>query len=349
MEPKLQPSALSASVPIKLNESQQRALTAIKDFLQSTDPIFILKGSAGTGKTTLVQAVCRHLKERKLSYKLTATTGRAAKVLSAKTGNEASTLHSTLYVFDEVAGSDTSGADPWESKTGQLFLNFGLRSSPSPDSHPEVIIVDEASMISHLTQTEKHTAVFGSGNLLKDLLQFAGKSKLLFVGDACQLPPVAEESLSAALSQKYWMQQGKVARQYELTHIVRQQAGNEILEIAGYYRRRILQPTGPELLSFPLPKGRQVFTTLGKAEFLQEYIELCKQYGISEAVAICHSNNHAFDLNRYIRKQLHGQQELQAGELLMVVQNSYNTALVNGDQVLVEAVSFDCHRAGFTF
>lgn len=334
---------------INLNPQQSAAIEVIKTFLKSKDQIFILKGSAGTGKTTLVHAICKYCKENKTSFKLTASTGRAAKVLSAKTGQEASTLHSMLYVFDEVAGQDDSCADPWESKTGQLFLNFGLRSNSTPDSHPQVIIVDEASMISHMTATEKNTAVFGSGNLLNDLLQFSGKSRIIFVGDSCQLPPVAEASLSAALSQPYWMQQGKTAHQYELTDIVRQQAGNEILEIAGRYRRHILYPNGSQLLSFPLPKGRHVFATLGKEEFLQEYIQLCKQHGVAEAVAICHSNNHAFDLNRYMRKQLHGQYELQPGELLMVVQNSYNVALVNGDQVQVENVSFDCHRAGFTF
>jgi superfamily I DNA/RNA helicase len=98
-----------------------------------------------------------------------------------------------------------------------------------------------------------------------------------------------------------------------------------------------------------LPQGRHVFTTLGKEAFLKEYIGLCRQNGTTEAVAICHSNNHAYDLNRYMRQQLHGQRELQAGELLMVVQNSYDVALVNGDQVQVVDVAFDCHRAGFTF
>lgn len=334
---------------IVLNPQQFAALEAIKSFLKTKDQIFILKGSAGTGKTTLVHAICKHCEDIRTTFRLTATTGRAAKVLSTKTGQEASTLHNTLYVFDEVAGHDVSGADPWESKTGQLFLNFGLRNNTEPDSHPQLIIIDEASMISHLTQVTTDMAVFGSGNLLNDLLQFAGNSKIIFVGDACQLPPVAEASLSAALSQLYWMQQGKQAHQYELTDIVRQQTGNEILEIAGQYRRHILQPAGQRLLSFPHPKGRNVFATFGKEEFLEDYIELCKQHGITEAVAICHSNNHAFALNQYMRKQLHGQHDLQPGELLMVVQNSYNVALVNGDQVQVETVSFDRERAGFTF
>lgn len=338
-----------SSENIKLNTQQTEALNSIKAFLKSDEQIFILKGSAGTGKTTLVHAICKYLKEKKISFKLTATTGRAAKVLSTKSSNEATTLHSTLYMFDEVAGHDASGADPWESKTGQLFLNFGLRRNDLPEEHPKVIIVDEASMISHVTETVKHTAVFGSGNLLNDLLVFAGESKIIFVGDACQLPPVAEASLSAALSKNYWVQQGKTAHQYELTDIVRHQNGNEILEIAGLYRRQILHPAGTQLLSFPIPKGHNVFATLGKEEFLQEYIALCAQQGTVEAVAICHSNNHAYDLNRYMRKQLHGQQELQSGELLMVVQNSYNVALVNGDQVQVENVLFDCHRAGFDF
>ncbi len=338
-----------SSTQLKLNDDQTAALGAIKSFLKTGNQVFILKGPAGTGKTTLVHAVCKYLKDTNKTFKLTATTGRAAKVLSSKTKQNAFTLHSTLYMFDEVTGSDTSGADPWESKTGQLFLNFGLRTSSEPDQHPKVIIVDEASMISHLTQATFDTAVFGSGNLLDDLLKFAGQSKIIFVGDSCQLPPVAEESMSAALSQTYWTQRGITAQTFELTQIIRQEAGNEILEVAGVYRNNILHPAGSQLLSFPLPEGRHVFATLGREEFLNEYITLCKEHGITAAVAICHSNNQAYDLNRYIRSQLHGRPELQPGEMLMVIQNSYSVALVNGDQVQVEKVSYDCNRAGFTF
>ncbi len=332
-----------------LNPGQQQALDAIKEFLNSSDPVFILKGSAGTGKTTMVHQLCNFLKEQKISFKLTATTGRAAKVLSSKTNQQASTMHSMLYLFNEISGHDESGKDPWVSETGQLFLSFGVRDSAENIQHPAVIIIDEASMISHTTQTHKHTAVFGSGNLLNDLLQFAGKSKLIFVGVSCQLPPVAEESLSAVLSLHYWTKRGFVARLFELTDIVRQQQGNEILQVATLYRRRIISPIGKQLLSFPQPQQRNVFATLGKEAFLKEYVSISKQKGVTEAVAICHSNNHAFDLNRFMRRQLHGQQELQTGELLMVVQNSYDVNLVNGDQVLVEKVAFDCHKAGLTF
>lgn len=344
-------SAPSVSTPIKLNEAQKEALIAIQNFLQSPDPIFILKGSAGTGKTTLVQAVCRHLKEQKITFRLTATTGRAAKVLSAKSGNEATTLHSLLYVFDEVTGRDDTGADPWQSKTGQLFLNFGLRSTPVPEEHPRLIIIDEASMISHLTAEEGHTARFGSGNLLADLLQFAGESKIMFVGDACQLPPVAKESVSAALSLTYWQQQGKAAQQAELTDIVRQQNDNEILSVAGQYRQRILHPHPDKkvLMNFPLPAGKNVFATLGKEAFLSRYIHLCRQQQLTQSVTICHSNAEAYHLNNYIRGQLHNRHELQPGELLMVVQNSYSVDLVNGDQVVVEEVTPDRQQAGFNF
>lgn len=336
---------------LQLNPQQTAALNAIKSFLQSNDPIFILKGSAGTGKTTLVQALCKHLKEKGITFRLTATTGRAAKVLSSKSGQEACTLHSLLYVFDEITGRDDTGADPWESKTGQLFLSFGLRTNPVPDDHPKVIIVDEASMISHLTAEDGHTARFGSGNLLADLQRFAGGSKLIFVGDACQLPPVAKESMSAALSQPYWGQQGKAAHQFELTDIVRQKQDNEILHIATLYRQRILNPPAnkKELMAFPLPQGRNVTATLGKDEFLSHYIALCRRQQLTQSVAICHSNTEAGHLNNYIRQQLHGQHDLQPGELLMVVQNSYSVDLVNGDQVVVEAVSQDRQQAGFTF
>ena len=164
----------STPEPITINPQQRDALDAMHRFIQSDEKLFILNGSAGTGKTTVINNLCRELSEKEIRFQLAATTGRAAKVLRQKTKQEAKTLHSILYVFDEVKGASSDGKDPWVSEHGQLYLNFGIRSAEH-EHLPDVVIVDEASMISHTTITHLHTATFGSGNLLNDLLDYVGE------------------------------------------------------------------------------------------------------------------------------------------------------------------------------
>ncbi len=342
----------STSEKFLLNESQKAAMAALKKFLKSKHQIFILNGAAGTGKTTLVKSLCNHLKKQNISFNLTATTGRAAKVLSSKAGHNAITVHSLLYFFDEVSGNAREGEDPWESETGQLYLNFGLRSPQvtQDEPHPEVIIVDEASMLSHMPSEGIQTARFGSGCLLNDLLEFAGiTTKLIFVGDNYQLPPVSDSALSAALSQKYWLDNSKTAELFTLNEIVRQEADNEILQVATHFRKQIQPPQSKWLTPMPVPMKRNFFTTTGSHEFFEAFFDAVNNNGVEQSVAICHSNRHAHLLNEQVRKKLHGKTDLQVGDLLMVIQNSYCTNLVNGDQVTVEEVSDIEYRAGFHF
>jgi ATP-dependent exoDNAse (exonuclease V) alpha subunit len=222
---------------IKFTRSQQDALNKIKQFLIGTGEVFILKGSAGTGKTTLIKYVLEYLKdEPTISPVLLASTGRAAKVLQEKSGNPATTVHSQIYTFSVL--SDGSDNDQGEiNNSGQLTLNFSLRTADSFTKY--LYIIDEASMLSHLTLDNPSITRFGSGNLLKDLFTYAKGHKILFVGDPVQLPPVTELStFSPALNAKFLSEYFAFnAQEFELTEVMRQDAGNVILNIAQEIRQ----------------------------------------------------------------------------------------------------------------
>lgn len=348
-EQNIQTSDLPVSEAISLSRDQEAAFNAFKDFIASTDRIFILTGSAGTGKTTLIRQFCEWMKEEKVTFKLSATTGRAARVLSAKVKHEAQTLHSLIYVFDEVTGQteDKKELTP-ASQQGQLTLQFEVRALLPGYDGADLIVVDEASMISHITATEGFIAKFGSGNIINDLLKCCPGSKILFVGDSCQLPPVAEVSFSAALSESYWQSVGLSVRSHHLTEVFRQGQESEILQVAQRFRQRIEQPTG-QYMKLPVPQGKNIFSTLGKEQFMQRYFEAVQEHGLQECVCVCHSNEIVLKMNNIIRGKLKRPKQLSVGDVLCVVQNSYGTDLVNGDQVEVMSVGEKSSLAGFSF
>lgn len=335
---------------MQLTTHQKQAFESIKAFVHNhAIRAFVLKGYAGTGKTTLIGHVVKWLKDEGYTPVLLATTGRAAKVLENKTGKEASTIHSCIYVFDEVEGKDETGKDAWNSDTGQLFLNFDLRSS-NTTAENAVYIVDEASMISHEVEEKAHTARFGSGSLLDDFFQFTQGRKVIFVGDPCQLPPVAENPFSAALDVHFLQRRyGIQAVSVELREILRQDAGSEILRIAGKFRDSIISETYQPYPKVKLPSGANAQLYPDDQALLKSYVQQLRDGGWDKAIMLCHANWQCSRLNTSIRQQLGYRDTLHPGELLMVVQNSYNVDLANGDQVLVEAVSHDCHLAGLDF
>lgn len=178
-----------------LTAQQNEILDQLDRFL--ADPhqqLFLLKGYAGTGKTTLLGMLAQKLTQRERPFRLLATTGRAAKVLQNKTGYNAGTVHGCIYAFDDIVGraedrQDTSS--PAGAAGDQLQLHFQLRDNAGAETE-EVYIIDEASMISHEVGRTEHTAQFGSGSILHDLLAFADGRKVIFVGDpvSCRLLPI---------------------------------------------------------------------------------------------------------------------------------------------------------------
>ena len=188
---------------IKLTTSQENVLKQILDFVNiSNDRVFILKGFAGTGKTTLMRYLIKALSEEGKHYRLLASTGRAAKVLAnlAESNGQTSTIHSMVYSFNGLNKEFSEKEETIADKNGQLFLVFEL-SKIDENSNPETVyIIDEASMVSDVATSDITQAKFGEGRLLKELLDYDTRpgSKFIFVGDPCQLPPI-EQYYSPAL------------------------------------------------------------------------------------------------------------------------------------------------------
>ena len=319
---------------IQLTHSQQIVLDQLSDFITDLHSrVFILKGYAGTGKTTLMRFLIQILKKKQKGFTLLAPTGRAAKVLSDTTGEEAKTIHSMIYTFSSL-NKDLSDTDEKELKadsTGQLFLNFEPVCLDTESVTPAIYVIDEASMVSDLEETLITQAKFGSGRLLSELLKYdtRSQSKFIFVGDPCQLPPVKDTS-SPALMPEYFQQQ---------FHLMAKDPENE----QSYHFKT--------WKSFPLRNCRNTQLHSDWDEMIRSYYETIKQKGFTDAIFISASNKKCYEISMKVRSMLgltNG--VIQEGDLLMVVQNNQPTGLINGDMVEVVHIDEDIlYRADLLF
>lgn len=334
---------------IQLTPSQQRALQQMKVFVHSSDRCFILTGYAGTGKTTLMHTLIQYLKEQKLCYKLLSSTGRAAKILSNYTGEEANTIHHLIYSFH---GFNKDLSDAKENVTvdevGQLYLNFGLSSCDEEDIDATIYIIDEASMIADRASSVVIQALFGSGRLLKDLFDYDKRpgAKYIFVGDPCQLPPISE-TISPALSPTYL--QGTfnyAAKKVMLTEIMRQSGESSIIRAADAVRK--LWSNAPDSNThYPVKVwGKLLFSMyadiclLPSAEtMICKYVNTIRQYGYNSSTLICQSNKDCHSMANEVRSRLGFSGNVQPHDLLLVTQNQQTTGLMNGDMVEVVSVN----------
>lgn len=334
-----------------LTSRQAQVFGQLQDFiLRDTARVFILKGNAGTGKTALMAGLIRWLEEHNIEHQLLASTGRAAKILSEKTGGQATTIHSFLYVFtdlnedlDKVSKMLEKGQD-----TTQLRLEFALRTV-SDAAADTVYIIDEASMISDKPDANSF-ARFGSGNLLNDLLNFHKKSRLIFIGDKCQLPPVNQE-FSPALDASYLARQyGQQVRESEITEIVRQQGASGIIEAAERIRREYMRNPPGKFGYLNLRGLNNISFCTAHISLINDYILKIRTGNYKDYTLICQTNRHCNEINQVIRQALYGSQRvLQAGDLLLVTQNNYPTGLMNGDQVIVKATGRREYRSNLSF
>ncbi|UEG54445.1 AAA family ATPase [Mucilaginibacter daejeonensis] len=326
------------SAKITLNEEQEQAFKAIKKFLEHPAAnTFILKGYAGTGKTFLMQHLGKWLEENNLSFRMLATTGRAATVLRGKTGFTTKTVHSEVYNFSKVEGidgPDYKAVKPVDRNINQMLLQF-LTRPPDNEDLKVVYIVDEASMLSGHQSADNKFATYGSGVLLDDLFEVAGNNKVIFVGDPCQLPPV-RQSISPALDVNWLAQQQRVAISFSLQKIERTDAGNDILKLATAVREMSMKPQ-LDKLKLPAAGLSNVNLYPSDKELFREYLQRYRTKGTDHTLAIARSNKMVQYINRAVRRELYGSSKkpLQEGDVLLVTQNNYFVPLTNGDMVKV--------------
>jgi ATP-dependent exoDNAse (exonuclease V) alpha subunit len=341
---------------IQLKEQQQLAFSKICDFLENdTLNVFILKGYAGTGKTTLIGGVIRYLKAKEKPHRLLATTGRAAKVVSNKTKAQASTIHKAIYTFNGIQGDlDKLSKMPKEENNetqAQLSLFFGLVELESEVE--TVYIIDESSMISDKETGNNAFTQFGSGNLLKDLHRFDKRGKFIFIGDPCQLPPIGQKSSPALSKENLESNYQLRVDEFELTDIIRQADTSGIVLSSFELRKLIAASTDTEDSGYsklPLKSFSNMVYYPDTEAMLQHYIETVKKSGFEESTLVCHSNEQCAQFNRKIRQNLFPNSEnLNVGDLLMITQNNLKVNLMNGDQVIVSEIGPRQIRAGINF
>jgi hypothetical protein len=336
-----------------LTEMQSDLLSALSEFVKDeSSKVFVLNGFAGTGKTWIVAGFMRWLIDEEIDYVMLASTGRAAKVLSDKCGADATTVHKHIYTFDDLDDDLAKLSELQQNYAvddkGQLKLLFSLK--PFDNETTTVYIIDESSMISDSPDTQLSYAKFGNGRLLQDIFSFDKKGKFVFVGDHCQLPPI-NEAVSPALSPDYIVENFSYAvREFTLSEIFRQKAGNSIVD-ASFGLRELWRKNPPgKWARFPLAGFTDILLHRSKDELIELYAEKLKSEGYDNTILICQTNRHCTEMNSLIRGIL-GRSSVypEVGDLVLVTQNNYLTGLVNGDLIEILKIGTKEFRAGLTF
>lgn len=287
-------------------QEQAHALEVFAEFLTDRDPhaVMILRGSAGTGKTTLSGAIVRTLKEIRQKVMLLAPTGRAAKVFSLNSGSPAYTIHRRIYREKSFSGVE-----------GLFNLNDNLYTDT-------LFMVDEASMIANMGLGGMS---FGSGCLLDDLVHFVYQGRndrLLLIGDKAQLPPVGEEespALHAAMLEGY----GLKVYECDLNEVLRQSEESGILYNATMIRQMITHDDITQLPKIHFA-GYSDIKQMPGAELIEALADSYHHVGLDDTIVVTRSNKRANIFNQGIRNMvLDREEELSQGDILMIVKNNY--------------------------
>lgn len=324
--------------PFDPTDDQMYALDVFERFMTDSDErcVMILRGSAGTGKTSLASVIVRTLLDLQYKISLLAPTGRAAKVFSLNSGQPAATIHRSIYRERTFAGLD-----------GKFNLNANLYRN-------RLFMIDEASMIS-LTSVN---STFGSGCLLDDLIQFVYNERncrMLLIGDKAQLPPVGEAE-SPALRTDVLAAYGLKVYECDLNEVLRQSQDSGILYNATIIRQMITHDQATALPKIRF-KGFADISIVPGDELIESLSTSYAEVGIDETMVITRSNKRANIFNQGIRNMVLGrEEELTTGDMLMVVKNKYKekqaeglSFIANGDRAIVRSVRNVRELYGFRF
>ena len=331
---------IKQNFPYQPTLEQEKVMQRLSDFLflPKNDAIFLLKGYAGTGKTSLFSALVKTLGQLQQKCVLLAPTGRAAKVFASYADHPAYTIHKKIYRQHSVSAD-----------MGSFSLNDNLAKHT-------LFIVDEASMISNEGLAG---SVFGSGYLLDDLVQFvySGEGcRLMLMGDTAQLPPVGED-LSPALSAEALRGYSLQVFEETLTQVVRHGQESGILWNATALRQLIAADN-----YYALPKikvnGFADISVISGDTLIMSLEECYQRDGEDDTIVICRSNKRANIYNKGIRAQiLWREEELEGGDRLMVAKNNYFWTqqekqldfIANGEMALVRRIRNERTLYGFRF
>ncbi|MBR0036805.1 MAG: AAA family ATPase [Bacteroidales bacterium] len=331
---------IAQKLPFIANKGQQKTLLLLSEFILANpgrERIFLLRGYAGTGKTSLIGALVKVMGELKMKTFLMAPTGRAAKVFSMMSDKPAYTIHKSIYR---------------QQRFHVEMEGFQLLENRQPGT---LFICDEASMISTLNEGSP----FGTGNLLDDLIEFvysADGCRLLLVGDDAQLPPVGQVR-SPALDVSQLGAYGLQVVEAQLTEVARQQLDSGILANATELRRQLGAGQVDALPRIRYKQFKDV-CRIDSYEFLECLESSYSRAGLDDTIIITRSNARANQFNAGVRNRILGrEEELSAGDRLLVVRNNYYWGrdfdqlpfIANGDIVEVQRVRNEREIYGFRF
>lgn len=292
--------------PFEMTPMQQTAAQELSRFVLTPDNsgLFILRGYAGTGKTSLVASLVRVMLRLQRRVTLMAPTGRAAKVFTQHASAPAYTIHKVIYRQKRM-----------DDQNAGFSLNINK-------ARHTLFIADEASMIAN---ESSGSTFFGSGRLLDDLLRFvySGEGcRLLLVGDTAQLPPVGEEE-SPALSASVLRDYGFHVVDYELTEVMRQAEQSGILQGATRLRRTLTEGNANRKPTVKFSGFNDIKRTPG-SELIEALEDSYNSLGTEQTIVITRSNKRAVAYNNGIRSTIFGREEgLVQGDVVMVSKNNY--------------------------
>ena len=315
---------------LNLSSDQVTALSKLEVFLDSPSEVFMLKGYAGSGKTTILKGLAAYLESIEKNFVLMAPTGRAAKVIRERTGQEAFTIHKSIYSYEDMVEIEEGNS---------FFYYYKIRNNA--DVAGKIFIVDEASMLSD-AKSEGEFFRFGSSHVLSDLIAYTRvahenvKSKIIFVGDPCQLPPVGDNSSKAFDAAYLKLKFNVSSEETEMKEVKRQEGESGILKAAAKIRKSI---SARYFNDFNLRSNGSDILNPAYENFLDIWQETA-----SPKIIIASKNKTCLDFNLQIRERKFGNANLplQKSDIVIMGGNNYRKGVFNGEFAVINNVSKEC-------